>query len=271
MLLTGTASAQSGRGDLASDTDAMITARLKHVERVLSQDERETRRWWRAWIGIQSALFAGNVGWGLITFDDTGARAEHFLNAGGSLLGGLSLLVLRPPALRAPAELAELSERTPTQRALKLEAAESLLAESADAQAFGTGWAPYTGAVVVGTAIAVPLWLKYDRKLGAAATMFGSIALTTAQVATLPTASLKERSERVRGNTMPPFADAQRKAAHSGGPHSTRMLPEQSGPVSEEDPEDRVPTAKRIRAPGSSSLTLSIVPSPGGLTLAGSW
>lgn len=250
--------AQSGF-DLEADADAVVTARLRHVESVLSHDERETRRWWRTWICVQSVLLAGNVGWGLIELDDTGARAEHFLNAGGSLLGGLSLIVLRPPALSAESELAELEGNTEAQRAVKLEAAEALLAENADAQAFGTGWAPYAGGFIAGTAIALPLWLKYDRKLGAAASFFGSMAITALQVVTLPTQSLKEREQRPAVKTMAPFA-----ARRSRTPDTEALR--------EEADEAKESSLRRLRhARRARGLTLALSPSAGGLSLAGQW
>lgn len=249
--------AQSGF-DLEADADAVVTARLRHIEGVLSHDERETRRWWRTWICVQSVLLAGNVGWGLIELDDTGARAEHFLNAGGSLLGALSLIVLRPPALSAQTKLAELEGNTEAQRAIKVEAAEALLAENADAQAFGTGWAPYAGGFIAGTAIALPLWLKYDRKLGAAASLFGSMAITALQVVTLPTQSLQER-EKPAVKTMAPFAVR--------GPRAR-----ETEAMREEAEEQKESSLRRVRhTRRARGLTLALSPSAGGLSLAGQW
>lgn len=212
--------------------DRWVTARLAHVERVLSEDEQATRTWWRSWIGVQSALFAGNVGWGLLTFDQQGARAEHFLNAGGSLLGAVSLILLRPPVLRARAQLRSAPAATPSQREAKLASAEALLEDSADAQDFGSGVAPFAGATLVGTAIAMPLWLKYDRKVGAASSLLGALAITSLQVVTLPTASLEEQRQE-----------------------STRDHRELS----------------RRRERGRRGLTLSVMPSLAGLHVMGTW
>lgn len=254
MLVAQGAHAQAAANELGGDADAVVTARLSRVEHILAEDEEHTRTWWRSWIYVQSGLFAGNVGWGLLTFDDTGARAEHFLNAGGSLLGLLSLVVLRPPALRAGKTLDSLSDSTPLQRAMKLETAEALLAESAEAQSFGSGWAPYTGAFVVGSAIAGPLWFKYDRKLGATGSLVGSMVLTSIQVATLPTQALKERS----GRTPPTQAPITKQVRHRIA--STESIREARAP--------KVP--RRALAPHR-GLTLSLAPTTGGLLLAGRW
>lgn len=254
MLVAQGAHAQAVASEVDVDSDAVVTARLSRVEHILAEDEERTRTWWRSWIYVQSGLFAGNVGWGLLTFDETGARAEHFLNAGGSLLGLLSLVVLRPPALRAGKTLDDLSDSTPLQRSMKLETAEALLAESAEAQSFGSGWAPYTGAFVVGSAIAAPLWFKYDRKLGATGSLVGSMVLTSIQVATLPTEALKERS----GRTSPAPAPLTKRARHRIA--STEDVREARG----------ARVQGRVLAPRR-GLTISLAPTTGGLLLAGRW
>jgi hypothetical protein len=173
-------------GTDAQVPDAAQVAKLAELEGLLAEDERMTRRWWRFWSLVQAALIVGQVSFGYFVIDDRDERAAFYLNAGASGIGLLSLLVTRPPALKATKRVLSLPSDTPEQRALKLRAAEELVEESGKAQAFNTGWAPYTGGAVVGLAVALPLWIKFDRKVDSVLALVGSMAFTTVQTLTTP-------------------------------------------------------------------------------------
>jgi hypothetical protein len=147
-----------------------------------------SRRWWRGWSLVQAGLIVAQLSIGYFAFgDDRNDRASYYLNAGASGVGLLALLITRPPALKAERRVLSLPAGTPEQRAAKVRAAEELVEESGKGQAFGTGWAPYAGGTLVGAALALPLWLKFDRPVEAAMSFVGSIAFTVAQTLTTPT------------------------------------------------------------------------------------
>jgi hypothetical protein len=201
---------QSSAGVAASDvsetlmpgeqvSDAAQAAKLAELEGLLAEDERMTRRWWRFFTLVQAGLIVGQTTVGYFAFDapdQRGQQVSAYLNAGASGVGLLSLLVLRPPALKATKHVLSMPSATPEQRAAKLRAAEELVEESGKAEEFGTGWAPYTGGVVVGAAIALPVWLKWDQPVEAALSFFGSIAFTTVQTLTTPTRARDYRGRR---------------------------------------------------------------------------
>ena len=142
------------------------------------------------WTLVQTGLILTQLGVGYFLMDDpddTGLRASAYLNAGASGVGLLSLLVLRPPALKARKRVLSLPAGTPKERAAKLRAAEELVEESGKGQKFGTGWAPYTGGAIVGAAVALPLWLKFERPLEATMSFVGAIGFTVVQTLTTPT------------------------------------------------------------------------------------
>ena len=183
----------------AQVSDAAQAAKLAELETLLAEDERMTLRWWRFFTLVQAGLIVAQTTVGYFAFDDPdqhGMRVSAFLNAGASGLGLLSLVVMRPPALSATKRVLSLPGATPEQRAAKLRAAEELVEESGEAQELGTGWLPYTGGVVVGAAIGLPLWLKYDQPVEAAMSFFGSIAFTVVQTLTTPTRARDYRGRR---------------------------------------------------------------------------
>ena len=179
--------------DVASESrvsDAAQAAKLAELESLLAEDEDMSRRWWRGWTLVQTGLILTQLGVGYFLMDDpddAGLRASAYLNAGASGVGLLSLLVLRPPALKARKRVLSLPAGTPKERAAKLRAAEELVEESGKGQKFGTGWAPYTGGAIVGAAVALPLWLKFERPLEATMSFVGAIGFTVVQTLTTPT------------------------------------------------------------------------------------
>lgn len=102
------------------------TTRLSELKSVLEEDEKQSRTWWRSWLIIQTSLTIGNTGWAVLTWDNTGQRAEHLLNAGASALGFFSLLLSPPPALRGR-EVLKRPENTPAEIADKESAAKRVL------------------------------------------------------------------------------------------------------------------------------------------------
>ncbi|MFT3925270.1 MAG: hypothetical protein QM778_22220 [Myxococcales bacterium] len=195
-LLFVCATCASARALAQTRTVESDVERIAAIEGILQVDQERTRRWRRTWMTIQSSLLVGQLAWAALTFEDPGARAEHLLNASGSALSLLSMILLKPVALNAAGRLGQLPGTTGQERARKRAVGEELLAESAKMQAFGRGWAAYAGGLAVGLGIGLPLWLKYDREFSGAGALLGSMALTSIQAATLPAGALDDVERR---------------------------------------------------------------------------
>ena len=182
--------------------------RLGRLEAILEEDQTSTRSWWRTWMYIQGGLFVGQLAWAGLTYSDTEERNVRLIGATGPALNMLTLLILKPPAMSAYDKLRALPSDTEEQRQYKQQQAEELLTKSAKVQAFGTGWAPYAGALLYGIATGIPLW-NYDRKLAAAGNVLGSLGLTAFQVVTTPTGALDEVERSSRPKLRPTLAWSQ--------------------------------------------------------------
>lgn len=163
------ASAQTVRADASTcpddpPSDAEVVRRLDWIERSIDRDEDDVRRWYSGFIvahtllaGVQVALaFGADV---QANMDQDAwwhsSAVPFFVNATGSALGLLTLLLSTPPILGAGGFVRGLPRATPEERLVALREAERRLQRDHDAVAFVRGpLASTASALYVGAASA---------------------------------------------------------------------------------------------------------------------
>ena len=184
----------SSRALAQATPEHFSSVELRELDRVLAEDARSTRIWWLSFVSVQSALLAFGGTLAALRWNDPGARAEALINLSSSGLGLGSLLIFRPHTLSASRRY-----RAVLSRGGSHAEAEAVVLDVAAEQAFASGWVPYLAGASVGMAVALPLWLRFDRKVGAVSAAVGSLVFTMAQTLSYPTRTLdfvRQRSRR---------------------------------------------------------------------------
>ncbi|MCA9640899.1 MAG: hypothetical protein KC492_09395 [Myxococcales bacterium] len=174
-------------------------ARLSYVAGELTANAPAERRWWYGWIGGFAALSAGQA-YFFFTKDEPAERILNAVGGGMSFIGLVGLLVLPNAGRFADENLAELPERTPAERAAKLDSAERMLTDAQEATRRKRNAVAVIGPTLISFGTAAYVWAKYDAAMPALRTMVGSLAINIAHWWTRPTSNA-EAARRYRGQS----------------------------------------------------------------------
>jgi hypothetical protein len=169
-------------------------ARLEFLQQRLTQGQSSSTVWWYGWLAGYSAA---TVGQGVVygVSRDPGVRANMLVGGVGSLLGVAATLFSRLPSISAGDKLEKLDGSTPEAAEKKLQLGESLLRQSADAEAFGRSWVAHGVGFLVAVGQGVVLWAGYGRPLDGAISFATSVVISEAQIFTQPTRAIDDRRE----------------------------------------------------------------------------
>jgi len=178
----------------ASPSDAEVTRRIAFLQTRLDSGTAAANRWWYGWYTGWTAL---TVGQGVIALavTDPGLRADAAVGAVGSSLGLIPLGLVPFPARHAAADLRAMPESTPSERKIKLARGERLLRESAASEVLRRKWFNHVLCGTVSTSVGLVLALGYGRPVTGALSATIGIALSEAQIFTMPTAAIDDWNE----------------------------------------------------------------------------
>lgn len=187
---------------------ATQTERLPQLEARLADEEGAAQTWWTAWLAGYSAVVVLQ-GAGALLADELlpeGTERERWQLRGRFLVGGSAALVGVIAGLARPwspkqgvAPLAGL-EGEP-----RLRAAEALLREGAEHEAFGRSWLTHVGGVAINGAAGLVLWLVYDLPVDGAIQFVVGTGVAQAQIWTQPTGLIGDDPEPGPGVRVSPL------------------------------------------------------------------
>ncbi|MDC3955306.1 hypothetical protein [Polyangium jinanense] len=182
----------------APPSDEEVTRRIAFLQTRLDRGTPAANRWWYGWYTGWSAL---TVGQGVIAVavTDPGLRADAAVGAVGSSLGLIPLGLAPFPARHAAADLRAMPESTPEERRKKLARGERLLRESAESEVLRRKWFNHVLCGTVSTGVGLVLALGYGRPVTGALSATIGIALSEAQIFTMPTAAIDDWKEYQSG------------------------------------------------------------------------
>lgn len=172
-------------------SDAEVSRRLAFIEARLASGTAASNRWWNAWYYGWMSFSAAQATLALVV-KDRGFRIDLAVGAASSSLGVLPLGFFPLPSMRASAKLGLLPEATPENRRRKLDRAEHLLKESADAEALGRSWMNHALGSTVSLGFGLLLAFAYKRPVSGVINTIGGIILTEGQIWTQPTAAIAD-------------------------------------------------------------------------------
>ena len=178
----------------APPSDAEVAQRLTFLQTRLDSGTAPANRWWYGWYTGWTALTVGQGAFALAT-TDPGLRADAAVGAVGSSLGLIPLALVPFPALHAAADLRAMPDATPDERRKKLTHGERLLRESAASEVLRRKWFNHVLCGTVSTTVGLVLALGYDRPVTGVLSAVAGIALSEAQIFTMPTAAIDDWDE----------------------------------------------------------------------------
>lgn len=210
-LLSSAISLAASSAKAEPPSDAEVTRRIAFLQTRLDQGTVAANRWWYGWYTGWSAL---TVGQGIIAVavPDRGLRADAAVGAVGSSLGLIPLGLVPFPARHAAADLRAMPEATPEERRKKLARGERLLRESAESEVLRRKWFNHVLCGAVSTSVGLVLALGYGRPVTGAVSATVGIALSEAQIFTMPTAAISDWNEYQSGGGAGRLGRTQRPA-----------------------------------------------------------
>jgi len=175
-------------------SDADVARRIAFLEERLDRGTPAAKRWWFGWYTGWTALTVVQ-GTAALVVGDPGLRTDAAVGAVGSSLGLIPLGLAPFPARYAAADLRAMPASTPEERRRKLTRGERLLRESAEAEALRRKWFNHALCVTVSTGVGLVLALGYERPVTGALSAMAGIALSEAQIFTMPTAAIDDWDE----------------------------------------------------------------------------
>ncbi len=176
----------------AQRADEDVQGRIAYLDARLADGETSATRWSWAWVGIYTALAAGNYVIAGLS-DDRANRIDFIARGTLSTIGLVTTVLLWPATATASKAPRALPSDTPAQRAEKLAAYEASLAKAARGDAFGTSWkAHLIGFGVNGLAGAAIAVLDERPKQGALV-FAGGFIVAEIKIFTRPTPSLRTK------------------------------------------------------------------------------
>ncbi|MRG97009.1 hypothetical protein [Polyangium spumosum] len=190
--------AVSARADpsagLPPRSDAEVARRIAFLQARLDRGTAPANRWWYGWYTGWTALTVGQ-GAVAVAITDPGLRADAAVGAVGSSLGLIPLSFVPFPARHAAADLRAMPDATPDERRKKLARGERLLRESAESEVLRRKWFNHVLSGTVSTGVGLVLALGYGRPVTGALSATIGIALSEAQIFTMPTAAIDDWEE----------------------------------------------------------------------------
>jgi hypothetical protein len=163
--------------------------RLAALELQIEHDEAAAERWFWSWLGINSGFAIGAGVWAALT-DDPGIRVEQIVGAVSGVIGVAMLLILPPPALSGPNDLAEPADDDDELPETRAERAEAILERNAEGQHEQHALLNHILCFAFAIASGAFLWIGYDRLLGGALQAGGVILTGELQILTHPTGAI---------------------------------------------------------------------------------
>ncbi|MBN1533934.1 MAG: hypothetical protein JXA20_14790, partial [Spirochaetes bacterium] len=177
LVVIGLSSARDCHAQGAVQSDAEVSQRIAHIQNALDQGQTRAQAWWYGWIGIYGAGTAVQGGLAAHHWNDfernrstnyvrkaaPETRQDMIVGGATTFLGVCGLLVMPFTPAYAPDRLREMPENTPEERRLKLQVAESLLAECAQVEIDGWGWLTHLLNLGVNLTAGLVVWLGFDR------------------------------------------------------------------------------------------------------------
>ncbi|MFO0761557.1 MAG: hypothetical protein U0359_34070 [Byssovorax sp.] len=233
-LAAAPARAEPPRPAPAARSDAEVEKRLAFLNDRLMRATPAATRWWYGWYGGWTALTLIQAGMAF-GVSDAGLRKDAAVGAAFSSLGVLPFGLFSFTPLHAAAALRALPESTPEARRIKLARAEHLLEKSAEDETLGRSFLPHAAGGAASLAACLTVVLAYKRPLFSGLfQLLGGVVLNEAQIFTQPTAAIHDLADyRALDN----------------------------------------PSSKPVARPFSPgrSFSFTVVPSPGGLGIGGSF
>jgi hypothetical protein len=156
-------------------------ARLAEIERVLDAEQGPARTWWWTWTVGFAVAAVGGVALSQVV-DDPSLSDGFAVGAAGAGIGFVSMLVIPFPAKHAADDVRALEG----DRGARLDAAEAILADAANREAFAEGWLAHLGGLAVGSGLAMFLWKVRGRPDAALRNFAMSLAVGQAKIHTQP-------------------------------------------------------------------------------------
>lgn len=140
------------------------TERLGFIRKEFDESAMYSNIWWYGWAGVfgVSAAVSLTVGF---TSDDRVEQITQVVSGVQSAIGFAGLVFSPMPSAYAGRILRGMPDATPEEKARKLLEGERLLAETADAQTFGSSWVPHLLNFVVGAAGGIVIWKVYGNEI----------------------------------------------------------------------------------------------------------
>jgi len=150
-----------------SETDtspADIGERIHTIQTNLTHGEQGAKLWWYGWIGFYTGAAVLSFTTAL-TSDSRATRVFQSVQGAESLLGAGGLLVFPFPAKSAGTLIKDMPETTYDESIAKLQTAESLLRESAEAEIAGRSWLQHTLALLVNATGSMIILKGYEKQI----------------------------------------------------------------------------------------------------------
>jgi hypothetical protein len=161
--------------------------RIAFLRDALARDASASRTWFMIWVGAYTLSTAGESILA-VSATDPGIVADARVGAVKSAIGWVSLVVLPPPSLRAPAFLPP--RPTDEERAAFIAAEEKRLEDAADAERFAHSWLAHVGVAAVNVAGGLYLWQHDNRLTSGIITSLVGTAIGEIQIWTAPTIAI---------------------------------------------------------------------------------
>jgi hypothetical protein len=176
----------------AEADDGEVVAKTAFLHERLAAGESSAKTWSWAWVGIYTALTAGNFTIAGLS-DSRDNRVDFIARGSLSAIGLITSVALWPAAATSTEAPRVLPSDTPEQRAEKLRAYERSLAKVVKGDSFGTSWKAHAiGFGVNGIAGALVAFGDGRPKQGALI-FLGGFAVAEVRILTRPTTSLRTR------------------------------------------------------------------------------
>jgi hypothetical protein len=195
VVLLLSSSKQATAQNIASDS--LVFARLSEIKTMLSDERLRDNRWWYGWLGAYSAATIVQTGvW--IGVDDLSTKQDMALGAATTFIGAAGQLISPLKPNHEWQRIAQLPERTPEEKRIKLIESEKLLQQNAMNEKIGKSFKTHAICTVVNLGSGLVTWLGFKRSVWAGLGNFAlNTAITETQILSQPRRAMKDYSKYV--------------------------------------------------------------------------
>ncbi len=167
-------------------SDSTLRLRMNYLEKSLKDDQLGTRKWWHGWL---AGYGIATLGQGAIAFsgNDKGLSQDMTLGALTTALGFFGQFVTPFQQFHFVDQLDKLPEGNTTEKQLKVDKLEKLLADRAQLESAARGWKAHLLPTSINFASGMVTWIGFHRTLGDGLANFAlNCLLTEAQIWSQP-------------------------------------------------------------------------------------